>query len=79
MNSFGKQCTVFKQEYDDCFQLWFTDKFLKGETNDDMCAPLFKVYQQCLKKTMKENQIEIKEVEKDHLGTDKEYKVPPKS
>ncbi|XP_022188016.1 TP53-regulated inhibitor of apoptosis 1-like [Nilaparvata lugens] len=76
MNSVGLQCTDLKQQYDACFQTWFTERFLKGDMNDEICAPLFRVYQQCLKKTMKEKQIEFKEVDKDHLGTDKEYKSP---
>lgn len=49
MNSFQKECTELKQKYDDCYSVWFTEKFLKGDTNEEMCAPLFKVYQQCLK------------------------------
>ncbi|XP_075220035.1 TP53-regulated inhibitor of apoptosis 1-like isoform X1 [Lycorma delicatula] len=77
MNSYAKQCSDLKKEYDTCFHSWFTEKFLKGDMDDEICAPIFKVYQQCLKKTMKENQIEFKEVVRDHLGTDNEYKVPP--
>ncbi|RZF34495.1 hypothetical protein LSTR_LSTR011737 [Laodelphax striatellus] len=79
MNSVGNQCTDLKQQYDACFQTWFTERFLKGDMNDEICAPLFRVYQQCLKKTMKEKQIEFKEVDNDHLGTDKEYKSPRES
>lgn len=49
MNSLYKECTELKQKYDACYTVWFTDKFLKGDTNEDMCAPLFNSYQQCLK------------------------------
>ncbi|KAF2880949.1 hypothetical protein ILUMI_25230 [Ignelater luminosus] len=77
MNSIGEACKQLKDEYDACFNAWFSEHFLRGETNDSMCAPMFKLYQQCVKKAMKEQQIELQEVEKDMLGTDQERKVPP--
>lgn len=49
MNSIGEACSELKKEYDACFNTWFSEKFLKGETNDSMCEPVFKVYQQCVK------------------------------
>jgi len=49
MNSIGEACTDLKKEYDDCFNSWFSDHFLRGRTNDSMCAPLFKIYQNCVK------------------------------
>ncbi|KAH0560944.1 TP53-regulated inhibitor of apoptosis 1-like isoform X2 [Cotesia glomerata] len=76
MNSIGESCNELKQQYDVCFQTWFSDKFLKGDMNDSMCAPLFKIYQSCLKKAIKDNKIEIKDIEVNHLGTDNE-KLPP--
>lgn len=49
MNSLGDACNDLKNQYDNCFNTWFSDKFLKGDTNDSMCAPLYNVYQQCVK------------------------------
>ncbi|KAL1132578.1 hypothetical protein AAG570_010530 [Ranatra chinensis] len=49
MNSIGKSCNDLKEQYDECFKLWFTEKFLKGYINDDTCSPVFKLYQQCVK------------------------------
>lgn len=49
MNSIGPTCNELKKQYDDCFNLWFAEHFLKGRTDDSMCAPIFKVYQQCVK------------------------------
>lgn len=49
MNSIGDNCNELKKQYDSCFLTWFSEKFLKGDTNDEMCAPYFKVYQQCVK------------------------------
>ncbi|XP_055690491.1 TP53-regulated inhibitor of apoptosis 1-like [Lutzomyia longipalpis] len=79
MNSIGENCNELKRSYDACFNNWFADKFLKGSLDESQCEPLFKVYQQCVKNAMKEQQIEIGEVEEDHLGSDKEYKPPPGS
>lgn len=98
MNSIGEACTDLKKEYDECFNTWFAEHFLKGNTNDSMCAPMFRVYQQCVKvshrfvrcvrsiccgvllqKALKEQQIDIQEVHKDVLGTDKEKQAPPKT
>ncbi|KAK4872891.1 hypothetical protein RN001_014920 [Aquatica leii] len=78
MNSIGEQCKKFKDDYDACFNAWFSDKFLKGETNNSLCEPLFKVYQECVKKVMKEQNIELQEIEKDLLGTNSERKPPSK-
>lgn len=51
MNSIGEECTELKRQYDACFNNWFSEKFLKGQTDDSMCAPIFKVYQECVKVT----------------------------
>lgn len=49
MNSIGAACNDLKKEYDECFNTWFAEHFLKGNTNDSMCEPMFRVYQQCVK------------------------------
>ncbi|KAI5644356.1 hypothetical protein NE865_03725 [Phthorimaea operculella] len=79
MNSIGEECTELKKKYDDCFNTWFTDKFLKGDHDDSMCAPIFKVYQDCVKNAMKQQNIDFKEIDADVLGTEKEHKIPPGS
>ncbi|XP_066587450.1 TP53-regulated inhibitor of apoptosis 1-like [Prorops nasuta] len=75
MNSLGETCNELKKQYDFCFHSWFSEKFLKGDSNDSECDPMFKIYQQCVKKAMLEQHIELKDVEVDHLGTDKEKKI----
>ncbi|CAG9838504.1 unnamed protein product [Diabrotica balteata] len=75
MNSIGEACNDLKKEYDACFNSWFSDHFLRGSTNDSMCAPLFKVYQQCVKKAMKDQKIDLQEVSADILGGTKEKKI----
>ena len=49
MNSIGEECNNLKKTYDACFNAWFKDEFLKGNTRNDKCAPLFKDYQKCVK------------------------------
>lgn len=41
-------CSELKQKYDNCFNHWFAQKFLKGDTDDSMCASLLKVYKECV-------------------------------
>ncbi|KAJ8721993.1 hypothetical protein PYW08_004395 [Mythimna loreyi] len=77
MNSIGEECTELKKKYDDCFNSWFSERFLKGDHDDSVCAGIFKVYQDCVKNAMKEQNIDFKEIDKDVLGTDGEHKAPP--
>lgn len=49
MNSIGEECTDLKKKYDDCFNSWFSERFLKGDHDDSVCAGIFKVYQECVK------------------------------
>ena len=49
MNSIGENCNELKKNYDACFNHWFSERFLKGDTDDSSCAPIFKLYQQCVK------------------------------
>ncbi|TMW53424.1 hypothetical protein DOY81_001498 [Sarcophaga bullata] len=78
MNSLGDDCNELKRKYDECFNLWFSDRFLKGDNDDSMCAPIFKVYQECVKKAMQEQKIELREIEADYT-TDSEYSSNSKS
>uniref|UniRef100_A0A3Q2LE17 Musashi RNA binding protein 1 n=1 Tax=Equus caballus TaxID=9796 RepID=A0A3Q2LE17_HORSE len=52
MNSVGEACTDMKREYDQCFNRWFAEKFLKGDGSGDPCTDLFKRYQQCVQVDM---------------------------
>ena len=51
MNSLDEECTPHKAKYDECFNAWFRDSFLKGKAevgHDQACGELFKTYQSCL-------------------------------
>nr|CAD7587550.1 unnamed protein product [Timema genevievae] len=72
-------CQEIKTQYDNCFNTWFTERFLKGDHNDEMCEPFLKVYKSCIEKAMKEQHIDLKEIERDLLGTKNENQSPPKN
>ena len=52
MDSIDKTCTPLKQQYDQCFNKWYLDKFLTGQhkekDGDEPCAQLFKQYKACV-------------------------------
>lgn len=41
-------CSQLKKQYDDCFNTWFSEKFLKGDTDDTPCSALLQVYKECV-------------------------------
>ena len=52
MNSISEECQKLKEKYDECFNGWFKDTFLRGGTQDT-CKPLFQAYQECVKVSIK--------------------------
>ncbi|KAI8906327.1 mitochondrial distribution/morphology family 35/apoptosis, partial [Gorgonomyces haynaldii] len=58
MASLAPECTPLKQEYEDCFNRWYTEKYLKGDTRPQ-CEDLFKKYKACVWKVMKEKKIDV--------------------
>ncbi|KAH8250754.1 TP53-regulated inhibitor of apoptosis 1-B-like [Drosophila kikkawai] len=62
MNSIGKDCDELKKQYDACFNSWFSEQFLKGRTDDSACAPIFRVYQECVKRAMLEQKIDLSKI-----------------
>ncbi|CAL1528754.1 unnamed protein product [Lymnaea stagnalis] len=77
MDSVGKECQDLKRKYDECFNKWFAEKFLKGVT-EDPCTKLFNVYQECVKKAIKEKNLNLDAIEEQVLGTSKEKQPPSK-
>ncbi|XP_053984850.1 TP53-regulated inhibitor of apoptosis 1-B-like [Hylaeus anthracinus] len=65
-------CKDLKAKYDHCFNVWFSEKFLRGHYDDSECAPLYKVYTECVAQAMKDQKINLDEVDVSHLGTDRE-------
>ncbi|KAK2156385.1 hypothetical protein LSH36_214g00003 [Paralvinella palmiformis] len=60
MNSVSPKCQQLKEDYDKCFNHWFTDKYLKGVKKED-CIDVFRSYQSCVKDAIKEKGINISE------------------
>lgn len=69
MNSISSECQELKEKYDNCFNKWFKEKFLKGSTHD-ACHELFKKYQKCIMKGIKEHGIDETELKKHTLNGD---------
>ncbi|KAI8977145.1 hypothetical protein BDF20DRAFT_873251 [Mycotypha africana] len=46
-SSIGVNCTELKKKYDNCFNKWYSEKFLKGDTTPE-CEELFKDYRACV-------------------------------
>nr|NP_725705.2 uncharacterized protein Dmel_CG30108 [Drosophila melanogaster]AAM68483.2 uncharacterized protein Dmel_CG30108 [Drosophila melanogaster] len=63
MSSVGEDCNELKQQYDACFNSWFSERFLKGQMDDSACAPIFRVYQECVKRAIKEKKIDLQEID----------------
>ncbi|CAB4014468.1 TP53-regulated inhibitor of apoptosis 1-like [Paramuricea clavata] len=76
MNSISEECNDLKKSYDACFNSWYTEKFLQGETSSEPCRELFESYRACVLKALKDKNISVEEVEKDVLGTHNEKKAP---
>lgn len=55
-SSVGPDCTELKQKYDACFNKWYSEKFLKGDTRPE-CEELFKDYRACVMVTVNNNSI----------------------
>ena len=48
MASLSPECTALKKEYDDCFNKWYAEKFLRGDVSSADCQDLFKRYRACV-------------------------------
>ena len=71
MNSVSKDCQELKNVYDACFNLWYSEKFLKGEVDDKICEPLYNKYQDCVKKAIKKLKInypELQDTSQENIG-----------
>jgi len=77
MGSLSEECNALKTKYDDCFNSWFSEKFLKGDKDLSVCDTYLSAYQECVKAALVKMNIDIKEVNRDVLGTHEE-KLKPK-
>lgn len=49
LDSFHPECNELKQQYDQCFNIWFTEQYMNGHYENDECRKLFEVYTDCVK------------------------------
>ncbi|ONH67377.1 Mitochondrial distribution and morphology protein 35 [Cyberlindnera fabianii] len=47
-SSLAPECTEAKKEYDDCFNNWYSEKFLKGKSLHNECEDLWYDYKACV-------------------------------
>ncbi|KAI8929055.1 hypothetical protein BC831DRAFT_509516 [Entophlyctis helioformis] len=57
MSSLSSDCTEVKDRYDTCFNKWYAEKFLKGDTTP-ACDELFKQYRECVWKAIHDRQLD---------------------
>ncbi|ODV62258.1 TRIAP1/MDM35 family protein, partial [Ascoidea rubescens DSM 1968] len=51
-SSFAPECTISKKRYDDCFNNWYTEKFLAGKSMKNECQELWLTYKACVDKAL---------------------------
>ncbi|ESN98360.1 hypothetical protein HELRODRAFT_84764 [Helobdella robusta] len=49
MNSVSQECQELKFSYDACFNKWFREHFLRGNSDASVCSEIFADYQKCVK------------------------------
>ncbi|KAI5309118.1 Mitochondrial distribution and morphology protein 35 [Ascosphaera atra] len=73
--SLAPECNEVKERYDSCFLKWYSEKYLRGNTDAKDCEKLFQEYKTCLTKTLKEKGIDVMVEEARVIAkeTDQEY------
>ncbi|KAK4131081.1 UPF0203-domain-containing protein [Trichocladium antarcticum] len=58
--SLAPECNELKERYDTCFLKWYSEKYLRGvgTTNNNECSTMFKEYNTCLHRALKERGID---------------------
>ncbi|KAF2466849.1 uncharacterized protein BDR25DRAFT_268395 [Lindgomyces ingoldianus] len=76
--SLAPECNQVKEQYDNCFLKWYSEKFLRGTATSDECESLFKQYEQCLSKALKARGIDsmLREAREDNRENDAEHMRP---
>lgn len=55
--SFAPECTDAKVKYDDCFNKWYSEKFLKGKSLENECTELWDEYITCVNTALAKQKI----------------------
>ncbi|KAJ3036734.1 Mitochondrial distribution and morphology protein 35 [Rhizophlyctis rosea] len=57
MASISPECTELKRQYDECFNKWYSTKFLQGDVTPE-CDDIFRLYRGCVWKAIKEKNVD---------------------
>lgn len=49
LNSFHPECNELKHQYDQCFNVWFTEHYMNGHYENEKCQKIFEIYTSCVK------------------------------
>ncbi|BBN19851.1 TRIAP1/MDM35 family protein [Marchantia polymorpha subsp. ruderalis] len=52
-----QSCSALKMAYNDCFNRWYTDKFLKGQWDKEECLVEWEAYRACLSKRLEDRNL----------------------
>ncbi|KAH7434633.1 hypothetical protein KP509_06G027000 [Ceratopteris richardii] len=50
-------CAAVKAAYDECFNKWYAEKFLKGQWDKDECLQEWEAYRACILKRMEDKKL----------------------
>lgn len=50
--SFAPECTDAKKAYDNCFNEWYSEKFLKAKSVTNECEETWRIYESCIYKAL---------------------------
>jgi TRIAP1/MDM35 family protein len=71
MDSIGAHCTPLKRSYEECFNKWFTQDFLKGlpeKDREDPCEEVFNEYKACVMVSQSSSHRHLVSTKADMLG-----------
>lgn len=55
--SFAPECTPAKQKYDECFNKWYSEKFLQSKSLHNECTDLWEDYITCVNAALAKHEI----------------------
>lgn len=55
--SFAPECTELKRKYDNCFNEWYSEKFLKGKSVENECQDTWLEYEACVHRNLEKQGI----------------------
>lgn len=79
--SFAPECTEAKTKYDECFNGWYTEKFLKGKSLENECTHLWEDYITCVNTALANQKIKpmLDKARKDQPFTSEEIRENAKT